>query len=167
MNLIVNGQAFRIDEVRQQAAVHLVSINSDEVTVEVLTQIGRDPFELLVAVENRVFRLVVQRDRENGTPIMLNGRRFHTSFAGTEDSGSARKVQDAEGSFIITAPMSGRIVSLRVSVGSVAEEGKSLVILEAMKMENEIAAPRRGIVREVYVQAGALVKAGDKLVLVE
>jgi biotin carboxyl carrier protein len=40
-------------------------------------------------------------------------------------------------------------------------------VLEAMKMENEIAAPKKGIVKEIYVQQGALAKPGDKLVLVE
>ena len=65
------------------------------------------------------------------------------------------------------APMAGRIVALKTAVGSQAGEGDALVVLEAMKMENEVASPRRGIVKELYVKPGDLVKAGDRLCLVQ
>ena len=63
--------------------------------------------------------------------------------------------------------MSGRIVSLSALPNKPVNKGQPLATLEAMKMENEIAAPKTGIVKEVYVQSGALVKAGDKLCLLE
>ncbi len=62
--------------------------------------------------------------------------------------------------------MAGGIVTSKACVGSKASEGDALVVLEAMKMENEVASPRRGVVREVYVRPGDLVKAGDRLCLV-
>jgi biotin carboxyl carrier protein len=158
---------FRIEDIQQQATVQKISVNGDEVKVEIVKEIGRDPFELLVRVENKIFRIVLERGDENGIPIRLNGKQLNAAFGVGEGKGRAKQVQQAEGPIIITAPMSGRIASLKVEVGARAEEGQSLVILEAMKMENEIASPKRGIVREVYVHAGALVKAGDKLALVE
>jgi len=158
---------FRIEDIQQQATVQTISVNGDQVTVELLKEMGKDPLELLVRVEDRIIRIVVERGNENGIPIRLNGKQFNAAFGAVEGAGRAKKVQQMEGPIIITAPMSGRIASLKVEVGSRAEEGQSLVILEAMKMENEIACPRRGIVKEIYVHAGALVKAGDKLVLVE
>jgi len=63
--------------------------------------------------------------------------------------------------------MAGKIASVKISVGATVEEGQALVVLEAMKMENEIAAPKRGTVKEIYVQQGSLTKPGDKLVLIE
>ena len=158
---------FRIEDIQQQATVQTISVNGDQFRVELLKEMGRDPFELLVRVENRIFRIVVDRGNENGIPIRLNGKQLNAAFGVGEGAGRAKKVQQVEGPIIITAPMSGRIASLKVEVGGRAEEGQSLVILEAMKMENEIACPRRGIVREVYVHEGALVKAGDKLALIE
>ena len=62
--------------------------------------------------------------------------------------------------------MAGKIASVRASVDSKVEEGQSLMVLEAMKMQNEIASPKTGIVKELYVKKGDLVKAGDKLCLV-
>ena len=158
---------FRIEDIQQQATVQTISVNGDQVRVELLKEMGRDPFELLVRVENRIFRIVVDRGNENGIPIRLNGKQLNAAFGLGEGAGRAKKVRQVEGPIIITAPMSGRIASLKVEMGARAEEGQSLVILEAMKMENEIACPRRGIVKEVYVHAGALVKAGDKLALIE
>ncbi len=73
VNLIVNGQAFRIEEGRQQATVHLVSVNGDAVTVELLRQIGKDPSEFLVRLANGVFRRVVGKDGEHGTRVMQKG----------------------------------------------------------------------------------------------
>ncbi len=166
-NLIIGGQMFRIEEIRQQATVQTISVNGDPITVELLKEVGKDPLELLVRVEDRIFRIVVERGNENGIPIRLNGKQLNAAFGVRGGAGRAKKLQQVEGPIIITAPMSGRIASLKVEVGGRAEEGQSLVILEAMKMENEIACPRRGIVREIYVHAGALVKAGDKLALVE
>jgi len=158
---------FRIEDIQQQATVQTISVNGDQFRVELLKEMGRDPFELLVRVENRIFRIVVDRGNENGIPIRLNGRQLNAALGVGEGAGRAKEVQQVEGPIIITAPMSGRIASLKVEMGARAEEGQSLVILEAMKMENEIACPRRGIVKEVYVHAGALVKAGDKLALIE
>src|SRR5260370_14657803 len=157
---------FRIEEIRRQATVQTISVNGNQVIVEILKEIGKDPLELLVRVEGRIFRIVVERGDENGNPIKLNGKQFNAAIGVGEGAGRAKKVQQVEGPIIITAPMSGRIASLKVEVGGRAEEGQSLVILEAMKMENEIACPRRGIVRGVYVHEGALVKARDKPALI-
>jgi biotin carboxyl carrier protein len=63
--------------------------------------------------------------------------------------------------------MSGRIVSLKASPNTSVTKGQPLAVLEAMKMENEIVSLKTGIVKEVYVKPGTLVKAGDKLCLLE
>ena len=67
---------------------------------------------------------------------------------------------------VVTASLPGRVVSLKVGVGDSVEEGDALCILEAMKMENEIAAPMAGVVEEVMVSEGASVNQGDALVLI-
>ena len=67
----------------------------------------------------------------------------------------------------IDAPMPGTILSVKVAVGDKVKEGTLLVILEAMKMENEIAAEREGIVKEVYVEENDTVDSGDPLLEIE
>lgn len=67
------------------------------------------------------------------------------------------------GSVKITAPMPGTILKVVASVGSTVKKGQVLVILEAMKMENEIVAPSDGVVASLNVTRGASVNAGELL----
>ncbi len=64
----------------------------------------------------------------------------------------------------VEAPMPGNIWKVLVKAGDQVEEGQALVILEAMKMENEISAPAAGTVAKVHVDEGASVDSGDVLV---
>ncbi len=66
---------------------------------------------------------------------------------------------------ILTSPMPGTIISVAVSAGSAVSKGQTLLILEAMKMENEIKAPWDGTIAEVKVSQGASVNAGDILIV--
>ena len=70
----------------------------------------------------------------------------------------------AAGSVTVNAPMPGNINAVRVTVGQAVKKGDDLVILEAMKMENEIKAPSDGTVASVNVTKGATVNTGDVLV---
>lgn len=68
---------------------------------------------------------------------------------------------------VVTAPMPGKIVLLRVKIGDSVQAGDALCILEAMKMENEITAPTTGTVKEILISEGASVNNGDALFLIE
>ena len=65
----------------------------------------------------------------------------------------------------ITAPMPGNILRIEVTNGAAVKAGQILVVLEAMKMENEILAPRDGTVAQIIVQKGSMVETGSPLVV--
>lgn len=73
----------------------------------------------------------------------------------------------AGGPGAMTAPMPGVILSVETSVGASVKRGQALLILEAMKMNNTLAASRDGVVAEILVQAGQQVKYGDVLLKYE
>ncbi len=72
-----------------------------------------------------------------------------------------------EGRQVITAPMPGKVVKVLVSVGAEVQAGQGLVVVEAMKMENEMKSPKAGKVLELLVQEGQAVEGGAKLAVVE
>ncbi|MBK8463250.1 MAG: acetyl-CoA carboxylase biotin carboxyl carrier protein subunit [Nigerium sp.] len=67
----------------------------------------------------------------------------------------------------MTAPMPGVILTVDVAPGAAVTRGQSLMVLEAMKMKNELKAPRDAVVAEIYVAAGQQVKFGETLVRFE
>ena len=65
---------------------------------------------------------------------------------------------------VIRAPMPGLVVRVEVTIGQAVEAGTGLVVVEAMKMENELRAPQRGVVQQIHVSAGKRVEKGTPLV---
>ena len=72
----------------------------------------------------------------------------------------------AEGPQRVDAPMPGKVVRVMVKVGDDVTEGQGLVVVEAMKMENELKSPKAGKVTELHAVEGAAVESGAKLVVV-
>ena len=68
-----------------------------------------------------------------------------------------------QGGVKVSAPMPGKILAVKAAVGSAVKKGDVLLILEAMKMENEVVAPQDGTVASVNVSEGAMVESGDVL----
>jgi acetyl-CoA/propionyl-CoA carboxylase biotin carboxyl carrier protein len=116
------------------------------------------------------------------TTVEVNGRRFDVKLwvpesAGVAAAGPAKKkaARSASaagggaggGSGKIAVPMQGTIVKVLVEVGQTVEAGQSVVVLEAMKMENQIEADKSGTVKAVNVKPGDTVGAGDVVVVIE
>jgi acetyl-CoA/propionyl-CoA carboxylase biotin carboxyl carrier protein len=114
------------------------------------------------------------------TTVEVNGKRFEVSMwvpeapaaaapakKRTRRGGPAGGSASSAGSGSVEAPMQGTIVKLLVEVGDQVEAGAGVVVLEAMKMENQINADRAGTVTAVKVAAGDTVGGGDVLVVIE
>ena len=166
--LTVNGRTWAITEVEKQGLTQKIKINDEELSVRILREPTDDQPDLVANINGKV--LIARREEErDGSDyvIRLSGRLLKVSLEGREHlSQDAGISETVVGPVVITAPMSGRIVSLKASPNTSVTKGQPLAVLEAMKMENEIASPKTGIVKEVYVKPGALVKAGEQLCLV-
>ena len=166
--LTVNGRTWAITEVEKQGITQKIKINDEELSIRILREPTDGQSGLVANINGKV--LIARREEErDGSDylIRLNGRLLEVSLEGREQlSQDAGISETVLGPVVITAPMSGRIVSLKASPNTSVTKGQPLAILEAMKMENEIASPKTGIVKEVYVKPGALVKAGEQLCLV-
>ncbi len=103
------------------------------------------------------------RARVEGHRLLMDGRPVDVAVKGL--GGSSVAVAAGEGA--VLPPMPGRVISVLVKPGDRVSRGTPLLVLEAMKMQNEIPAPTDGIVREVRVLPGQGVGAGDVLVVLE
>ena len=90
-------------------------------------------------------------------PGRVAGRPKRTAAAAVAGSGSGQ----------VTVPMQGTIVKVLVAVGDVVEVGQSICLLEAMKMENAVAAEKDGVIKEIKVSPGDSVGAGDVVAVIE
>ena len=113
--------------------------------------------------QGRQYRCVL-----DGDGVVIGGRRYGFEV---EDPRSLRGRRGAgvgtEGPRPVKAPMPGRVVRLLVEVGEDVEEGQGVVVIEAMKMQNELKSPKAGRVIRVGAVVGDTVGSGDVLVVVE
>ena len=80
---------------------------------------------------------------------------------------AAPAASGSKGSVVVSAPMPGKILGVKTEVGKAVKKGDVLMVLEAMKMENEIVAPQDGTVASVEATVGAQVESGDTLVTLD
>lgn len=68
---------------------------------------------------------------------------------------------------VVCALMPGSVIDIKVNVGDQVKTGDVIIILEAMKMENEVTAPKDGTIKEIKAQKGQAVNTGDELIVIE
>ena len=131
--------------------------------VVVLDACVLQPGVMSVVVVGRQYRCVL-----DGDAVLVDGRRY--GFA-VDDPRSLQGRRGAgagtEGPRAVKAPMPGRVVRVLVEVGAEVGEQQGVVVIEAMKMQNELKSPKGGRVVRLAVVVGDTVGAGDVLVVVE
>ncbi len=140
--------------------VDFTPVHSDPTT-------GDGLYSLLV--DNKSYQMYVERT-EDGMRVVLSKHRFDVKVL-TEREWRLRKVAPRQavqtGEVVVKAPMPGMVKGVVVSGGDEVKSGQRMVVLEAMKMENDINAPRDGRVSKVHVEQGAVVEGGRPLVTLE
>ena len=119
--------------------------------------IDGEELDVEVEIDGEIYRATVQ------------GQTFE--FIIPDSSGSAPRKRGGAGgrkrSGTVSASMPGKVVTVEVSVGDTVEEGETVLILEAMKMQNEVVAPISGTVTAVHCEDGLNVEANVPLVVIE
>ena len=110
-----------------------------------VTQLPTEDFEVLIHGDCHKFTLMNEQRR---AMIRAGGK------------GSAGKA-------MVTSPMPGKVVKLLVGVGQEVQADQGVIVVEAMKMENELKSALAGKVKEIFVKEGEVVESGAKLLLVE
>lgn len=139
----------------------------DFVPVQANPETGEGLYSLIA--NSKSYQLYVEKHGEHYR-VMIWRHRYELKVH-TEREWRLMKVAPKQvlhsGSTVVNAPMPGLVKAVLVRSGAEVSAGTRLVVLEAMKMENEITAPRAGRVTKVHVEAGTVVEAGKPLVTVE
>ena len=146
--VIVDGRAQLIDATRVGSfGLSLLFDGADRSSREIHISPGGAPGEMLVGIDGK------------SVTVVVNGRRSGHAAA---DGGA-----HARGEQVVVAPMPGRVVRWLVASGDEVNARQPIVVVEAMKMENELRSPKAGRVKEVVVKAGESVEAGRVLAVIE
>ncbi|MDE2933123.1 MAG: biotin/lipoyl-binding protein [Chloroflexota bacterium] len=167
----IGGRSYEV-EVRGETVV----VDGEEFPVTIARG---DAYDTVTAgaVSYRV-SLPAEDARESGMAIEVDHRPFTLEYEGRLGGGPARPTPKASSAAPsapavsnvpggVAAQLSGKVLRIEVQAGDAVEAGQLLLVLEAMKMENEINAPKAGTVKEVTVSEGAQVSEGETLVILE
>jgi biotin carboxyl carrier protein len=141
----------------------------DDRTYELHLQRSVDD-SLLLVTDGRVFDCRVDGPIESGLPVdvSVGTQRYVITLADPRRLRSATAAGALAGGVArIMAPMPGKVVRVMVEAGADVEAGDGIVVVEAMKMQNEMKSPRAGKVVSVSVDVGATVNGGDVLAVIE
>ncbi len=156
-----NGHPFRV-ELNQENGSLTAQVQDQSIQAKVRQP---EPGYFIFQIDERVYHIRVANREDGKIEVFLDGK---VSVIQVLDrfrrEGSAAT---ATGPQPIASPMPGRVVRLLTQVGDTVEAGQGVVVVEAMKMQNEMAAPRSGTVSEIHVSEGQTVKAGEILAVVE
>jgi biotin carboxyl carrier protein len=158
--LVVDGRAagLRIDGSSARYAPE-----DGEVIERAFTISALEPGAYLVTLAGHAYRVALGDAGE----AAVNGRVLAIDVFDPRDRRSAPGAAAGGGRREVVAPMPGKVVRLLVAEGDAVEEGQGLVVVEAMKMQNEMKSPKAGRVAEVRAGAEAAVAAGQVLVVIE
>lgn len=162
MTVRIAGRAYDVEFMAEEILVNGQSIRLDEVHIDNRCGIAfRSGEKILRAIFDRYpnENFVLFRGQEYPVQIETERDRLLQRFAGI----SHDRHHHAE----IHATMPGLVVKVMSSVGGNVTKGQALLILEAMKMENEVRAPADGVIKEMCVQQGRTVEKGDLLVVLD
>ena len=149
-SLEVNGGRFRYAPAKSEAIER-------EFSMEPLF-----PGSYSVLIGNRSYEVVAA-----GGEIRVNGRAFQVEVFDPREMRGRKGAAGDEGRQNIAALMPGKVVRVLVAAGDAVEAGQGLVVVEAMKMQNEMKSPKAGRVIEVKTRADATVAAGEVLMVIE
>jgi biotin carboxyl carrier protein len=156
------------DDGRPRVVVDGVERNLELSEVEAGAWLMRDGnAQTLAYVDGAGAKVGVSLKRGGADPVVVAAEVAEARSAAV--AALVQKVQrtGAVGPVTVRSPMPGRVVKVLVGVGERLAAGQPVVVIEAMKMENELRAPRAGTVREIRCAEGAAVEAGQDLVVVE
>lgn len=120
-----------------------------------------------VTVNGTIYHVAVEEENESIQEIKTSEINTSSDLLKSDKTSEKNISQDNIKGEIIPSPMPGTIIKVNFKTGETVKKGQSILILEAMKMENDIVSPKDGVITNIFVSAGDTVKTDDKLASID
>jgi biotin carboxyl carrier protein len=158
----IDGKNYRLELIRSDAGWEC-QLDGRKIAIDaVLTR--RDVLSIIV--DGQAYE-VKREQSATDMHLWVGSRRYGVQLRDPRSLRSRASAADSHGPRKLVAPMPGKVVRVLVSEDAEVDAGQGVVVVEAMKMQNEIKSPKKGVVRKLIALAGANVNAGDVLAIVE
>jgi biotin carboxyl carrier protein len=161
-DIAIDGKNYRLD-LNRVGGRWTCRLDGREIEVDAV--LAR-PDVLSLRIGNQAYEVKCERVA-NDLHLWVGSMRFAAEVRDPRSLRARVRSADEHGPKKLTAPMPGKVVRVLVAQGSEVEAGAGVVVVEAMKMQNEVKSPQKGTVQKIVVSEGAAVNAGDVLAIVE
>ena len=163
-DVIVDGKTHRL-ELAKGDKTWLCQVDGHHIEVDA-TLTARDVLSVLVGGD--AFEIKRERSLQGELHVIIGSARYAIDVQDPRSLRTRRAGAASEaGPQKITAPMPGKIVRIAVAVGDEVKAGQGVIVMEAMKMQNEMKSPKDGKVQKILTTEGATVNPGDTLAVIE
>jgi biotin carboxyl carrier protein len=165
-DVTIDGKRYRLELDR---AEDRWSCRLDGRAVEVDAVLAR-PDVLSLRIGNQAYEIKSEHvggGKDNDWHVWVGSERFACEVRDPRSLRNRASVADEQGPRKLTAPMPGKVVRVLVREGDAVEAGAGVLVVEAMKMQNEIKSPKKGTIQKMLAAEGVAVNAGDVLAIVE
>ncbi len=161
----LGDQTYTVDIEEVGRSLYRIAIDGNEFLVDG-KQTGQNNYSLII--NHRSFEVDVDTSEEEYR-VLVDGRSYHIHLVDERRMrlGGFQTGIQLQGKQEVTVPMAGNVIAVLVAEGDRVDKGQGLVIVEAMKMENEIRSPIDAEIKEVRVKTGQSVEAGETLMVLE
>ena len=143
-----------------------VQLKHDEQTHT--AQVGQpEPGLFIVTLNHRVYRCSLDQQPDGSTEVVVNGQRFPVTVRDKKHLRANVSGAAASGKATLVSPMPGKVVRVLCAAGDEIAANHGVLVVEAMKMQNEVQTPKAGKVVEIRVSEGQTVNAGEVLAVIE
>jgi len=160
---IIDGAPLEIELSRAERGVIQAEISGEKYVLDVQTV---EPGVYWLHWKDRSIEVSVTPNADSYA-VSVDGQRIDVEIIDSRAALRKAAQHGHPGTIELRAPMPGKVVKVLVSEGAAVEMNQGLLVIEAMKMQNEIKSPKTGTVRKLGVQEAAAVNAGDLLAIVE
>jgi biotin carboxyl carrier protein len=163
-DVVVDGKTHRLELTRGEKT-WLCKVDDEMIEVDAALT-ARDVMSVLVGGD--AYEVKRERSLQGELHLVIGSARYAVDVQDPRSLRTRRAAGGAEaGPQKITAPMPGKIVRVMVAVSDEVKAGQGIIVMEAMKMQNELKSPKEGKVQKILTSEGSTVNPGDTLAIIE